>query len=67
MISVEVITTVGRFDVFVTLNVTDINGFLNFYIFDRETSLLTLDYGKIFYISFIAFLILKFFCSIVRL
>lgn len=42
IISVEVTTPVETFDVFVMLNVTDVNGFLNFYIFDRETSVLAL-------------------------
>lgn len=42
IICVEVATHTEMFDVFVVLNVTDINGFLNFYIFDREASVLAL-------------------------
>lgn len=42
IISVEVTTPTEAFDVFVMLNVTDVNGFLNFYIFDREKSVLAL-------------------------
>ncbi len=42
ILSVEVVTPTETFDVFVMLNVTDVNGFLNFYIFDRETYVLAL-------------------------